>query len=72
MFDWWCQSYAAEEDEVRTPEEFAAAIQLERISFFSDGLARVVYDDANLVGGHGIWLSVGPDGEFSDGPDITG
>jgi hypothetical protein len=72
MFDWWLDSYATEEDEVRTPEEFAAAIELEGISFYSDGPARVVYDDGNLVGGHGIWLSVGPNGEFSDGPDITG
>src|SRR5262245_38139135 len=72
MFDWWCGSYAQEEDEVSTPEEFAAAIELEGITFAADGLARLVYDDANLVGGHGIWLSVGPTGEFSDGPDITG
>jgi hypothetical protein len=71
MFEWWCQSYATQEDEVHTPEEFAAAIHLEGISFYSDGLARLVFDDANLVGGHGIWLSVGPNGEFSDGPDIV-
>lgn len=71
MFDWWLDSYASEEDEVHTPEEFAAAIELEGITFAADGLARLVYDDRNLVGGHGIWLSVGPNGEFSDGPDIT-
>jgi len=71
MFDWWLDSYAREDDEVHTPEEFAATIELEGITFAADGLARLVYDDRNLVGAHGIWLSVGPNGEFSDGPDIV-
>jgi hypothetical protein len=73
MFDWWLDAYYDEDiDTVRTPEEFAATIELAGISFDSGGPARVVYEDNNLVGGHGIWLSVGPNGEFSDGPDITG
>ena len=49
MFDWWLDSYATEEDEVSTPEQFAAVIELEGVSFYSDRLARLVYDDGNLV-----------------------
>jgi hypothetical protein len=73
MFDWWLDSYYDEEiDEVTTPEGFRDTIELDGISFYANGKASVVYNDHNLVGGHAICLSVGPNGEFSDGPDITG
>jgi hypothetical protein len=70
MFNRWRASHAERAKRVRTPAEFAAAIKLEQIGFHSDGSARLVYDDGGLVRGAGIWISVGPNGEFASGPEV--
>jgi len=73
MFAWWLDAYYDPEiDDVTTPEQFCDRIEFAGLSFYSDGLVQVVYDDRGLIGGHSITLSVGPNGEFSDGPDIAG
>jgi hypothetical protein len=70
MFDYWCQTYRDDEDEVDTPEAFAAAITTTAVNFSEGGQAEVFYDDAGLFGNHGIWVEVNAGGEFVRGPDF--
>ena len=72
-FDWWLEAYYDEEiDEVNTPEGFRDTIRLSAVNFFEDGKDRMCYEDGGLVGGHSLWVTVGPDGAFEDGPDLFG
>jgi hypothetical protein len=71
MFDYWCQTYRDDEDEVDSPEAFAAAIRTTGLNFTEGGRAEVFYDDAGLFGNHGIWVEVNPAGEFVRGPDFA-
>jgi hypothetical protein len=73
MFQWWLDAYYDPEiDDVTTPEGFREAISIAGLGYYSDQSAQVIYDDGDLIGGHSITLHVGPNGEFSRGPDIVG
>ncbi len=71
MFDYWCEAYRNDEDEVNSPEAFAAAIRTIGINFTENGEAEVFYDDAGLFGNHGIWVEIDPEGRFVEGPDFA-
>jgi hypothetical protein len=71
MFDYWCQTYRDDEDEVDSPEAFAAAISTTAVNFSEGRQAEVFYDDAGLFGNHGIWVEVNAAGEFVRGPDFA-
>jgi hypothetical protein len=71
MFDYWCETYCRAEDEVNTPEEFAATIRTIGINFSEGGQAEVFYDDNGLFGDHGIWVEINEVGEFVQGPDFV-
>ncbi len=72
-FDWWMKAWYDEEiDKVRTPEEFRETIQLGGVNFYQDGKACMCYKDGGLLGGHSLWVTVGPDGTFEQGPEMVG
>lgn len=72
MFDYWCQTYCNEDDEVETVGQFAAAIRTTGVNF-TEGCpaAEVFYDDAGLFGNHGIRVEIDPAGAFVRGPDFA-
>ena len=72
-FNWWLDAWFDEEiDEINTPEEFCETIRLSGVNFYEDGKARMCYEDGGLLGGHSLWVRVGPDGTFEDGPEMVG
>jgi hypothetical protein len=72
-FNWWLDAWYDEEiDEVNTPEGFRETIRLGGVNFYEDGKARVCYEDGGLLGGHSLWVTVGPDGTFEHGPELFG
>jgi hypothetical protein len=72
-FDWWKDGWHDEEiDEVNTPEGFRNTICLSGINFYEDGKASVCYADGGILGGHSLWVTVGPDGTFEHGPEMFG
>jgi hypothetical protein len=72
-FDWWLGAWYDEEiDEVNTPEGFRETIRLGGVNFYEDGKARLCYEDGGLLGGHSLWVTVGPDGGFEHGPELFG
>lgn len=72
-FDWWMEAWHDEEiDEVDTPDGFRETIRLGGVNFYEDGKARMCYEDGGLLGGHSLWVTVGPGGTFEHGPELFG
>ena len=55
-----------------TADGFREAIALGGVNFYDDGKARMCYEDGGLLGGHSLWVTVGPDGTIADGPEMFG
>ena len=71
MFDWWREAWYDDEiDTVSTPEEFADKISLDGVNVYEDRQAHVHYLDGNLMGEHGIVLTIDAAGQITDGPNI--
>lgn len=72
-FDWWLDGWYDEEiDTVSTPDGFRETIRLGGVHFYENGKAEMCYEDGGLVGGHSLWVTVGPDGTIEDGPELFG
>jgi len=72
-FDWWMKAWYDDEiDQVNTPQGFRETIQLGGVNFYEDGKACMCYKDGGLLGGHSLWVTVGPGGVFEHGPELVG
>jgi len=73
MFSWWVQGWRDPEiDEVDSVEGFANTIMTQGVNIHEDALLEVHFEDGNLLGGHGIYCSVGDNGEIVEDPTFWG
>ena len=73
MFDWWLEGWYDEEiDTVTSKQEFAETISLAAVDVYEDLKHHVHYDDGDMIGGHGIILTIDSNGTITDGPNIWG
>ena len=73
MFDWWQETWYDDEiDTVSSPKEFAETITLEGVNVYEDRQTHVHFRDGDLMGGHGIALTIDSSGAITDGPSIWG
>ena len=73
VFDWWYETwFDAEIDTVTTKIEFASTISLAGVDVYEDLEFQIHYNDGDMIGGHGILLTIDSRGEITKGPNIWG
>jgi len=72
MWEWWFNEYSGPPDReaVTTAEQFRDTLELEVIRFEPAADAFLDYADHGLVCNYGIRIWVGPEGQFSGGPEV--